>query len=108
MLHEMHVHVHAAQIAPQPTQVLGLDTWTRDTFLVCMHGGVRGPLVPRARTCRQVRFAPRQLGLVLGVLADDGCMYVFEADRVLASSHWQLHSKFQVRVARTRRWWCLH
>lgn len=47
-------------------------------------------------TPRALAFAPRQTGLVLAALCDDGCVCVHEAEEVLAPRAWSLHSKVKV------------
>ncbi|PNW85552.1 hypothetical protein CHLRE_03g192000v5 [Chlamydomonas reinhardtii] len=43
--------------------------------------------------CRSLCFAPRQAGLVLAALMEDGHVWVHEAEDVLAPRVWSLHSK---------------
>ena len=57
------------------------------------------PCVPVALS-RQLAFAPRQHGLVLAAASEDGCIYVWEADRPLAPTCWTLQSKIQARTTR--------
>lgn len=46
---------------------------------------------------RSLCFAPRQAGLVLAALMEDGHVWVHEAEDVLAPRVWSLHSKVKVR-----------
>ena len=48
--------------------------------------------------CRQVAFAPRQLGLVLAAACKDGGVHVLEADRLLAPNAWTVQSTFKAVV----------
>ena len=48
--------------------------------------------------CRQVAFAPRQLGLVLAAACRDGGVHVLEADRLLAPDAWTVQSTFKAVV----------
>ncbi|EFJ41721.1 hypothetical protein VOLCADRAFT_110056 [Volvox carteri f. nagariensis] len=45
--------------------------------------------------CRALCFAPRQSGLLLAALLDDGHVVVHVADEVLAPRAWSLHSKIR-------------
>lgn len=55
---------------------------------------------PDLLLCRQVLFAPVQLGLIVVAASDDGCVHMFEADTVMSPREWTLQSKLQVGAPR--------
>lgn len=104
-LHNLFVEVIALQIIASCSEDSNVIIWEEQESVTGSDGAERGrwqkksQLTDSRKAVNDVKFAPRQLGLMLATASADGMVRIYEANDVFSLGYWPLQASYWQKLA---------